>query len=101
MGWKGQGVGNETKSLVLQCSKSLRTTLSSQEVNWTAKGENKHVGDLEVWSKMFQQSLGEKEERWKEGGKRGAVGVTLSVCGVCEHVGIEWSLHNLRESASF
>lgn len=88
------------KAWSYNCSKSLRTTLSSREVNWTAKGENKHVGDLESLEQNVQQSLGEeRRERWKEGGSEDAVGVTLSVCGVCKHVCIEWSLQNLRKKA--
>ena len=43
-----------------------------------------------------------EREGGRDGGKGGsedAVGVTVSVCGVCQHVCVEWSLQNLGKKA--
>lgn len=59
------------------------------------------MGDLESLEQNVQQSLGEgRRERWKERRERGRCGsYTVSVCGVCKHVCIEWSLQNLGKKA--
>lgn len=55
------------------------------------------MGDLESLEQNVQQSLG-KEGEMEGGRERGCCGsYTVSVCGVCEHVCIEWSLQNLRK----